>query len=167
MIDSGECRAKHLGWRLPHATCALFEHWSDYRDGRISLALRCCVGWDASVARSSVCCCAAPKAQIPTCAGRAADLYEHRQRLWTALRCEGIEPTNNSGERSLRHRLIWRELSLGTQTASGSRFVETMLTVIKTCRHQRRDVFKSLTEADRRSSCPPARPFLVPRGMNG
>ncbi len=36
MIDGGDHRAKHLGWRLRHATCELFEHWADYRAGRIA-----------------------------------------------------------------------------------------------------------------------------------
>jgi transposase len=34
----------------------------------------------------------------------------------------------------LRHAVIWRKLSFGTQSARGSRFVETMLTVIETSR---------------------------------
>ena len=67
--------------------------------------------------------------------------------LWTFVRHEGIEPTNNAGERSLRHAVIWRKLSFGTQSASGSRFVDTMLTVIETCRQQGRNVFAFLTHA--------------------
>ena len=63
--------------------------------------------------------------------GTCRELYEHREWLWTFLRHEGVEPTNNAGERSLRHAVIWRKLSFGTQSASGSRFVETMLTVIE------------------------------------
>ena len=38
MIDSGERRAKHRGRRLRRATCELFEHWADYRAGKISRA---------------------------------------------------------------------------------------------------------------------------------
>ncbi len=38
MIDSGNGQAKYLGWRLRRATCELFEHWADYRKGRISRA---------------------------------------------------------------------------------------------------------------------------------
>jgi transposase len=63
------------------------------------------------------------------------------------LRHEGVEPTNNAGERSLRHAVIWRKLSFGTQSASGSRFVETMLTVIETCRQQGHNAFAFLTAA--------------------
>ena len=75
------------------------------------------------------------------------ELYDHREWLWTFLDHDGVEPTNNASERSLRHAVIWRKLSFGTQSAAGSRFVETMLTVIETCRQQSRDVFAYVTEA--------------------
>ena len=51
------------------------------------------------------------------------------------------------GERALRHAVIWRKLSFGTQSSGGSRFVETMLTVIETCRQQRRSALEYLTTA--------------------
>ena len=79
--------------------------------------------------------------------GFCTDLYEHRERLWMFVDIEGVEPTNNAAERSLRHAVIWRKLSFGTQSPSGSRFVERMLTVIETCRQQDRDVFAWLTTA--------------------
>jgi transposase len=41
----------------------------------------------------------------------------------------------------------WRKLSFGTQSAAGSRFVETMLTVIETCRQQNRFAFEYLVES--------------------
>jgi len=41
--------------------------------------------------------------------------------------------------------VIWRKLSFGTQSASGSRFVETLLSVIETCRQQNRNVFAFIT----------------------
>jgi transposase len=41
--------------------------------------------------------------------------------------------------------VIWRKLSFGTQSAAGSRFVETMLTVIETYRQQGRDVLAFLS----------------------
>ena len=68
--------------------------------------------------------------------GMCNELYDHRQWLWTFLDHEGVELTNNGSERALRHAVIWRKLSFGTQSARGSRFVETMLTVIETCRQQ-------------------------------
>ena len=66
---------------------------------------------------------------------------------WLFVDSEGVEPTNNAAEQALRHAVIWRKLSFGTQSASGSRFVERMLTVIETCRRQNRNVYAWLTDA--------------------
>jgi len=79
--------------------------------------------------------------------GMCGPLYEHRQWLWTFLEVEGVEPTNNVSERALRPAVIWRKLSFGTQSASGSRFVETILTVVETCHRQSRNSFEYLTTA--------------------
>jgi transposase len=146
MIDSGDRRAKHLGWRLRRATCELFEHWADYRAGKIS---RSALLRRMGPVRRKVECLLLRGTQSGSrdVRGTCRELYEHRQWLWTFLRHEGVEPTNNAGERSLRHAVIWRKLSFGTQSASGSRFVETMLTVIETCRQQRRNVFTFVTNA--------------------
>ena len=57
-----------------------------------------------------------------------------------AVRVEGVEPTNNGPERALRHAVIWRRISGGTDSADGSRLVERMLTVVATCRQQKRNV---------------------------
>ena len=72
---------------------------------------------------------------------------------WVVSRVEGIAPTNNAVERALRHAVIWRRISGGTDSAQGSRFVERMLTVVATCRQQGRNVLEYMTpcfEADRR-----------------
>ncbi len=146
MIDGGDRRAKHLGWRLRRATCELFEHWADYRAGRISrFALLHRMGPVRRKVESLL--LRGTQSGSRSVRGTCRELYEHRQWLWTFLRHEGVEPTNNAGERSLRHAVIWRKLSFGTQSASGSRFVETMLTVIETCRQQSRNVFAFLTHA--------------------
>lgn len=50
-------------------------------------------------------------------------------------------------ERALRPAVIWRKLSFGTQSARGSRFVETILTVVETCHRQNRNSFEYLTTA--------------------
>ena len=78
------------------------------------------------------------------------------------LRQEGVEPTNNAAERSLRHAVIWRKLSFGTQSANGSRFVETMLTVVETCRQQQRNAFEYLTRAVEAHLAHDAAPSLLP-----
>jgi transposase len=90
------------------------------------------------------------------------ELYEHRQRLWLFLREEGVEPTNNASERALRHAVIWRKLSFGTQSAAGSRFVETMLTIVETCRQQKRSVFHYLVQAIQAHRARRKAPSLLP-----
>jgi hypothetical protein len=90
-------------------------------------------------------------------------LYDYRDRLWTFLEVEGVEPTNNASERALRHAVIWRKLSFGTQSAAGSRFVETMLTTIETCRQQNRSVFDFVTQAVADHFAGQPAPSLLPR----
>ena len=94
--------------------------------------------------------------------GTCRELYEHRRGLWAFLYHEGVEPTNNAGERSLRHAVIWRKLSFGTQSACGSRFVETLLTVIETCRQQGRNAFAFITAAIESHLAHQPAPSLLP-----
>jgi transposase len=67
--------------------------------------------------------------------------------LWRFASVPGLEPTNNSAEWALRHPVIWRRNSHGTQSDLGSRFVERILTVVETCRQQQRPVFDFLRNA--------------------
>ena len=59
----------------------------------------------------------------------------------------------------MRHAVIWRRISGGTDSERGSRFVERMLTVVATCRQQGRNVLDYLTtcfEADCRGQVLPS-----------
>ncbi len=76
-------------------------------------------------------------------------LYDHCDWLWTFLDVPRVQPTNNASERALRPAVIWRKLSFGTQSAAGSRFVETILTVVETCHRQSRNSFEYLAAAIR------------------
>lgn len=49
-------------------------------------------------------------------------------------------PTDNDAERVLRHAVLWRKSSGGTDSEAGSRFVERMLRVVETARQQNRNV---------------------------
>ena len=59
---------------------------------------------------------------------------------------EGVEPTNNPAERSLRAPVIHRKVSLGTQTEDGERFAERALSAAATCRLQHRSLFTYLSD---------------------
>lgn len=75
------------------------------------------------------------------------NLLKLEPALWTFVHCEGIEPTNNHAERCLRRAVLWRRRSFGTQSETGSRFVERVLTTVTTLRLQKRDVLDYLTAA--------------------
>jgi transposase len=162
LIDRGDHQAKRLGYDLRRATCKLFEHWGNYRDGPISRAafVRRMAPVRREVERLLLRGIASGN---PSVVGMCRELHTHRDWLWTFVRREGIEPTNNAGERALRHAVIWRKLSFGTQSAAGSRFVETMLTVIETCRQQHRNAFEYLTAAVRAHLASKPAPSLLPR----
>jgi transposase len=78
-------------------------------------------------------------------AGTCRELLAGETHLWTFVRVAGIEPTNNHAERALRHGVIYRKLSGGTDSEAGSRFVERMLSVVATCRQQNVNVLDYLT----------------------
>jgi transposase len=79
-------------------------------------------------------------------AATASKILELEQALWTFVQVEGLEPTNNFGERLLRHGVIYRKTSLGTQSSDGSRFVERILTAVMTLKLQSRNVLEYMTE---------------------
>ena len=90
------------------------------------------------------------------------ELLKIEEGLWSFACIEGIAPPNNAVERALRHAVIWRRISGGTDSVHGSRFVERMLTVVATCRQQGRNVLDYLTscfEGQRRGQ---ALPSLLP-----
>ena len=55
-----------------------------------------------------------------------------RQALWTFTTTPGVPATNNAAERALRHAVLWRKQSYGTQTDHGDRLVERLLTIRET-----------------------------------
>ena len=83
--------------------------------------------------------------------------------MWTFVRIEGVEPTNNNGEHAIRPGVLWRKISFGTQSARGNLFVERMMTVTATCRQQGRNTLEYLTEAIQAHLCGHLAPSLLPQ----
>lgn len=81
---------------------------------------------------------------VTTRAKRTLANWEH---LFTFLQYEGVEPTNNIAERAIRPSVQWRKLCFGSQSDTGERFTERMLSVIATCRLHRINPFDFLTKA--------------------
>jgi transposase len=76
----------------------------------------------------------------------ARNLLKLWPALWTFADRRGVEPTNNHAERALRGAVIYRKLSLGSQSEHGERRIERLLSASTTCRLQRRSLFEYLTE---------------------
>jgi transposase len=76
----------------------------------------------------------------------ARTLFLHLPHFFTFVYKEGVEPTNNAAERALRHAVLWRKGSGGTDSREGSRFVERLLSVRETCRQQGRSLLGYLVE---------------------
>ena len=96
--------------------------------------------------------------------GTCRDILKRRQALWTFVHLEGVEPTNNPGEQAIRSGVLWRKVSFGTQSSQGSRFVETMLTVITTLKQQQRSALDYLTAACQVVLRDEVVPSLLPKG---
>lgn len=147
MIDRNGDGAE-VGRQLLWQSDKLFESWHKVRDGTIrrSTFLQY-MNWLRPMVRSSLergsrCACEKTAA---TC----GELLRLWKCMWTFTRVEGVEPTNNAAERALRHAVIWRRISGGTDSEGGSRFVERMLSVVATCRQQKRSVLEYLTRCHR------------------
>jgi transposase len=143
MIDRGGESAE-VGERLMGHSDALFGWWYRVRDGAITRStfgsyvalMRPFLREDLQ--RGAACSC-------PKTAATCRELLAGETHLWTFVRVEGVEPTNNDAERALRHGVIYRKLSGGTDSEAGSRFVERILTVVATCRQQDINVLDYLT----------------------
>ncbi len=78
------------------------------------------------------------------------------------MHVEGVAPTNNLGERQVRHGVLWRKMCFGTQSKSGSRFAERIMTVVASLKQQQRNVLDYLTEACKATNWGRSAPSLLP-----
>jgi len=143
LIDSNDNQLKRLGHDLMRETRKLFAEYARCRDGTIK---------HATLKRNLSPVCKKVEEYLLRGIGTAAsgtckELFDHKDHLWTFLDDPSVEPTNNAAERSLRHGVIWRKLSFGTQSERGDRYVETMLTIIETCRQQNRSIVEFVKHA--------------------
>lgn len=90
--------------------------------------------------------CAGKSPKYKRTRGLARNLRKVWPALWTFAEVDGVEPTNNRAERGLRGAVIYRKLSLGSQSEAGERTIERLLSASVTCRLQRRSLFAYLTD---------------------
>jgi transposase len=139
-------KAKRLGESLLAEVFVMFEWWHLARDGLLTRAtfqkkMRPLMREVERLLAEAADVC--PK----KVAGTARQILKLKDALWTFVYTQGVEPTNNLAERDLRHAVIWRKTSFGTQSEEGSRFAERILTVVMSLRKQERNVLDYLTEA--------------------
>lgn len=161
LADSPDGRVKRLGQDLMRQERLLFEHWRRYRAGEITWRVfQRRAGpirdrFNRLLVRGSF----SGHAKL---IGFCDEILPRKEHLWTFLEVEGIEPTNNTAERTLRPAVIYRKLSFGTQSARGSRYLERILTVSETCRLQNRNAYQYLIEAMRAKFRHQPAPSLLP-----
>jgi transposase len=98
----------------------------------------------------------------PRTQGFCRTLLRTFDALWTFLYDENIASTNNLAERSLRRAVIWRRTSQGTRSESGNHYVERILTVLETCRKQKRSAFAFLRDTLTAALTGATSPSLLP-----
>jgi len=74
----------------------------------------------------------------------AAHLRHEQPHLLTFLRCPGLDATNNGAERALRGVVIARKVWGGNRTWKGARTQQILTSVLRTCRQQGKDAFRSI-----------------------
>jgi transposase len=145
MVDRGGPSAD-VGLALQHESARMFKWWAWVQEGRRDRAwlvrklpeLKRAV---RAALEAGVAC-----GQEAT-AGTSNALLELFAALWTFATVEGVEPTNNLGERELRPAVQMRKLSFGTDSAVGSRFFERIMTAVMTLRRHKRGLLNWLAEA--------------------
>jgi transposase len=93
----------------------------------------------------------------------ATVLFVHTERLFAFLEYEGVEPTNNSGERALRIGVQWRKVCFGNRSAAGEVATGRLLTVTQTCRLQGKNALIYLADAIRAHRRRQPVPSLLPQ----
>jgi len=136
--------ARQIGKGLLRKTEKMFEWWYRVRDGTLARStfqvyMRPIRRRVRALLRKGT-RCGEPKTE-----GMCKMILKLEPAMWTFVRVEGLEPTNNTAERAIRHAVLYRKGCFGTHSETGSRFVERILTVVATLRQQGRNVMEYLT----------------------
>lgn len=97
--------------------------------------------------------------------GTCQNILSYGPALWRFLETDGVEPTNNLAERLIRTIAIWRKTSFGTQSKAGSLYMERIMTVVATCKLQKRNILDYLTCAVKSYLEKSSFPSLLPKNL--
>ena len=139
-------RSQEIGEALRDQVHQMFHWWHRVRDGTLAHASFASsmrpIRREVERRLEEGQACGVPKTE-----GVCREILKRRQALWTFVRHDGVDPTNNAAERAIRPAVLWRKGSFGTQSPEGSRFVEAMMTVVTTLKQPHRNVLDDLTAA--------------------
>jgi transposase len=121
----------------------MFSVWHRFRDGEID---RDHLKAEMQPIRINIEKCLEQGQTVPLAEALCKSLCSLKPALWAFIDYEGVEPTNNDAERTVRQYVIWRKTSFGTQGEKGNQFVERILTAVGTCKRQKRGVFDYLSK---------------------
>ena len=160
MIERGG-RSQEIGEGLREQARQMFHGWHRVRDGslthaRFRVAMRPIRRAVARWLKAGQTC------GVAKTEGVCREVLKVYDALWTFVRVEGVEPTNNAAERAIRPGVLWRKGSFGTQSSPGSRFVEAMMTVVTTLKQQHRHVLTYMTDACQAAYTGLPAPSLLP-----
>jgi transposase len=160
LIDRGGEGAR-IGSQAKELAGRLFIIWRDFKEGGIDRAtLPFAMRWvrkDFQVLLKR-----GRKLRDEKAATFCQNLLDLEPALWSFLRREGVEPTNNHAERVLRRGVLWRKRSFGSRSERGARFAERILTAVQTRRLQGKPVFPFLVEAVKAHRAGLRAPSLIP-----
>ena len=161
MVDRGGER-REIGKRLLSLSNRLFRHWEPSFVTKLCLGMCFKSGCTACVGKASKPFWKGRSTRAPKRRSTCFELLKVEEGLWTFAQIKRITPTNNVVERVLWHAVIWQWISGGTDSTHGSRFIERMLTVVATCRQQRRNILDYLTSCFEAHCRGHALPSLLP-----
>jgi transposase len=144
-LDYGP-EAKRLGELLLVERRKLFRLWHRVRDGtmtRAELQLAC------RPVRRRILALLEEGTELSSAkvSGMCRAMLTLREAFFTFIDIERVEPTNNIAERAVRFAVLMRKGCFGSDSASGSRFIERFLTARATLRSQKRELYTFLIAA--------------------
>jgi transposase len=159
-VERGD-ESQRIGEALLAQADSMFQGWHEVEEGTMSRAtfqeqMRAVRHEVGELLRQGAAC------DHSKTAGTCRDILKREEALWTFVRVEGVEPTNNLAERQIRPNVLWRRSSFGTQSEAGSRFAERIMTVVATLKQQNRNVLDYLTEACDAANWGRQAPSLLP-----
>jgi transposase len=146
MVDRNNARSA-IGTELLAMSGQMLGWWKRVRDGtltkvriagRLHAQREFCVGFRAVLTRGAACGC------VKT-AGTCRELLRGEMSMFLFAFVDGVEPTYNAAERTLRRGVLWRKQSHGPKSVAGCAYLGCIWSVVETCRQRGRGVWDFLT----------------------